>query len=171
MSLFQSFPKLKKQTNKELLIKFIQWDKTQFCCNVSCTVFLITSNFSSLFSASLGSYVLAYTSQPCISNFSTWFTLHEISLCKPSVSPADQEHAHAHIHMQVLGDYIYPLVKWGTNVCFTTQIWPGHAHSLLKNTEGKKKHTNLLNWHLKSAGFVVSMRYMFAYYYVLDENH
>lgn len=108
MSLFQSFPKLKK-TNKELAIKFIKRDKAESCCNASRTVFLITSNFTSLFSASLGSYVPAYTSQLCISNFSTRFMLHEISLCKSSVSTADQEHAHAHTHThtQVLGHCIY----------------------------------------------------------------
>lgn len=111
MSLFQSFPKLK--TNKELAIKFIKRDKPESCCNASRTVFLITSNFTSLFSASLGSYVPAYTSQLCISNFSSRFMLHEISLCKSSVSTADQEHAHAHTHTQVLGHCIYSFGEHG----------------------------------------------------------
>lgn len=83
------------------MIKFVQRDKPQLCCNASCSVLLIMINFAPSFSTSLGSYTGAYTSQPCFGNFSSGFMLHEISLYKSSVSMADHEHARAHTHMQV----------------------------------------------------------------------
>lgn len=145
MSLLQSFLKLKKKTNKELVIKFIQWDKPQLCCNVSCSVLFIMINFAPLFSTSLGSYTGAYTSQPCFGNFSSWFMLHEISLYKSSVSTAEQEHAHADTHMQVQSHLCSFLRGKGAikSVIDTKNVWTSWVFSKIY---GKKK-PNLLSWH------------------------
>lgn len=133
MSPLQSFLKLKKKkTNKELVIKFIQWDKPQLCCNVSCSVLFIMINFAPLFSTSLGSYTGAYTSQPCFGNFSSRFMLHEISLYKSSASMADQEHAHADTHMQVWSHCIHSLGETGQQSLLSTQKMPGGAQSSQK---------------------------------------